>query len=90
MIQPKRRLSKKKVSKKKGSFSIGIIRLFSFLVLFFILVFSVCSVGYVIFFRTAFASEIPMVRVSPPGKEMFDKSNASLHVVSVKWQTRTP
>jgi len=79
MTQPKRRLSKKKVSKKKGSFSISIIRLFSFLVLFLILVFSVCSVGYVIFFGTAFADEMSMVSESPTRNDTFDKSNAFIH-----------
>lgn len=86
MTEPKRRLSKKKVSKKKGSFSISIIRLFSFLVLFLILAFSVCSVGYVIFFGTAFAGERYNISASPTDNDMFDELNTSLHAAVVKWR----
>ncbi len=51
------RRSRKKPVKKKGFFP-GIGRLFLFLFLFFGLIFSLCTAGYVIFFRTVFAQEI--------------------------------
>lgn len=51
------RRSKKKPIKKQGVFP-GIGRLLLFLLLFFILIFSLCTAGYVIFFRTVFAQEI--------------------------------
>jgi len=59
MMQRKKKTTRKKTSKKKASVSVNIIRLFSLLFLFLILVFSVCTVGYVIFFRTVVAQEIP-------------------------------
>ena len=46
------------MTKKKKSVSVGLVRIFSLLFLLIILVFSVCSVGYVIFFRTVFAQQI--------------------------------
>ena len=59
MIQRKKKTIRKKVSKKKGSPLGGLVRLCSALFLFLVLVLSVCTVGYVIFFRTVFAQEIP-------------------------------
>jgi hypothetical protein len=59
MIQPKKKIIRKKVSKKRGSSFAGIVRLCSILFLLLILVFSVCTVGYVIFFRTVYAQQIP-------------------------------
>jgi hypothetical protein len=59
MIQPKKKIVRKKASKKKGSAFGGIARLCSILFLLLVLVFSVCTVGYVIFFRTVYAQEIP-------------------------------
>ncbi len=52
---PPKKAPRKKASKKKGLAIRSIVRLFSFLILFLVLVFSVCTVGYVIFFRTVFA-----------------------------------
>ena len=49
---------KKKKPVKKGGVFPGIGRLLLFLFLFFVLVFSLCTAGYVIFFRTVFAQEI--------------------------------
>ncbi len=54
----KKQITRKKVPKKKGSVFVGLVRLCSLLLLLIILVFSVCSVGYVIFFRTVFAQQI--------------------------------
>ena len=52
-----RRRSRKKPAKKQWLFpSMG--RLLVFLLLFFALIFSLCTAGYVIFFRTVFAQEI--------------------------------
>lgn len=51
------RRSKKRPVKKQGLFP-GIGRLLLFLLLFFVLIFSICTAGYVIFFRTVFAQEI--------------------------------
>lgn len=58
------RRARKKPAKKQWLFpSIG--RLIIFFVLFFLLFFSLCSAGYVIFFRTVFAQEImPVLRNS--------------------------
>lgn len=60
MIQRKKKTIRKKVSKKKGLPFGGFVRLCSLLFLFLVLVFSVCTVGYVIFFRTVLANEIPL------------------------------
>lgn len=59
MVAPKntKRRSRKKPVKKQILFP-GIGRLLLFLVLFFVLIFSLCTAGYVIFFRTVFAQEI--------------------------------
>lgn len=51
------RRSKKKPATKQVLFP-GIGRLLLFLLLFSVLIFSLCSAGYVIFFRTVFAQEI--------------------------------
>jgi len=51
------RRSKKRPVKKQGFFP-GIGRLLLFLLLFFVLIFSLCTAGYVIFFRTVFSQEI--------------------------------
>ena len=58
MTPPKKRTTRKKTSKKKGLVFISSTRLCALLFLLIILVFSVCTVGYVIFFRTVFAQEI--------------------------------
>jgi len=58
MVQRKKKIIRKKISKKKGSLWSNIFRLFAILFLLFLLIFSVCTVGYVIFFRTVFAQEI--------------------------------
>jgi len=55
MIPQKKKAPRKKASKKKGWAIRSIVRLCSFLILFLILVFSVCTVGYVIFFQTGFS-----------------------------------
>jgi hypothetical protein len=53
---PLKKATRKKASKKKGPVIRSIVRLCSFLVLLLVLVFSVCTVGYVIFFRTVFSA----------------------------------
>lgn len=58
MIVRKKKITRKKASRKKGAVFVGIARLCSFLFLLIFLVFSVCTVGYVIFFRTVFAQDI--------------------------------
>jgi uncharacterized protein len=58
MISRKKKVTQKKSSRSKGSVFRSLIRLFSLLLLLFVLFFSVCTVGYVIFFRTVFAKEI--------------------------------
>ena len=58
MVQRKKKIIRKKVSQKKGSLWGNIFRLFALIFLLFILIFSVSTVGYVIFFRTVFAQEI--------------------------------
>jgi uncharacterized protein len=59
MLPQKKKTPRKKASKKNGSAFRSIVRLCSLLVLLLVLVFSVCTAGYVIFFRTVFAEEIP-------------------------------
>lgn len=58
MIQKKKKIIRKKASKKKGSVFESIVRLCSIFFLFIVLVLSVCTVGYVIFFRAVFAQQI--------------------------------
>ena len=81
MIHRKKKIIRKKVSKKKGSVFVGIARLCSVLFLFLILVFSVCTVGYVIFFRTVFAQEIPP---SMKSTVVFEESNPPEPMESVE------
>jgi hypothetical protein len=64
MIRRKKRIIRKKGSKNKGSVFVSLIRLGSMLLVFLILVFSVCTAGYVIFFRTVLAEETPSGRNS--------------------------
>jgi polysaccharide deacetylase 2 family uncharacterized protein YibQ len=58
MAQRKRRISRKKNTKRKSSLSANVARLCGLMILFLVLVFSVCAAGYVIFLRTVFAQEI--------------------------------
>ncbi len=58
MIVRKKRVTRKKVTRNKGSVFRLLLRLCSVLLLLFVLFFSVCAVGYVIFFRTVFAQQI--------------------------------
>jgi polysaccharide deacetylase 2 family uncharacterized protein YibQ len=75
MAALKNKKRKKRVSKKKKGSSLNVTRLFSFLFLLVLLAVSICTVGYVIFFRTVFAQEIlPSLKSSiifeepnPPG-----------------------
>lgn len=58
MIFRKKKITRRKRPKKKGATLASILRLSSLLLLLIVLVFSVATVGYVIFFRTVFAQEI--------------------------------
>jgi polysaccharide deacetylase 2 family uncharacterized protein YibQ len=58
MAQRKKRITRKKAAKKKSSLFPNVTRWFAFILLLLVLTFSICAVGYVIFFRTAFAQEI--------------------------------
>jgi polysaccharide deacetylase 2 family uncharacterized protein YibQ len=57
MAPRKRKTTRKKTAKTKKSSFINTRRLFTFVILLFMLLFSVCAAGYVIFFRAAFALE---------------------------------
>jgi len=57
VVRKTTRRNKKKPVKKQGLFP-GIGRLLHFFLLFFVLMFSLCTAGYVIFLRTVFAQEI--------------------------------
>ena len=59
MAYRKKKTSRKRVSKKKKTPLVSVKRLLSFVLLSLILGISICAVSYVIFFRTAFAQEIP-------------------------------
>jgi hypothetical protein len=85
MTPPKKKNTRKKASKKKGLVFISVARLSALLFLLIILVFSVCTVGYVIFFRTVLTQEMlpgirsaivfeepnPPVDLEPPEGERF-------------------
>ena len=58
MIFRKKKITRRKRAPKKREMFGTILRLSSLLILLVVLVFSVCTVGYVIFFRTVFAQEI--------------------------------
>ena len=57
MIPRKKKTTRKKVSKKKKSGFAGLVRFSALLLLFLVLVFSVGTVGYVIFFRSVYAQQ---------------------------------
>lgn len=75
-VRKKRSIRKKTVKKKRNSF-IRTGRFFTFILLLFMLIFSVCAAGYVIFFRAAFAfepqpeknSNVIFEEPDPPGHE---------------------
>lgn len=57
MATRKKKATRKKTARKKKTSFIKTGRFFTFLLLLFMLIFSVCAAGYVIFFRAAFALE---------------------------------
>ena len=80
MIQQNKRRLRKKVGKKKNKRSFSLTRLCAFLVVFLLLVVSVCAVGYVIFFRTVFAQEIlPALKSAI----VFEEPNPPVHADQV-------
>ena len=81
MTLSKKKITRKKTSKKKGSVFRGLLRLCSLLLLLFVLAFSVCTVGYVIFFRTVFAQEIlPAIKSAI----VFEEPDPPVHVEPVE------
>jgi len=58
MIQENKKRPRKKGRKRKGSGYFSLKRLSVFAALFLVLIISMCTLGYVIFFRTVFAQEI--------------------------------
>lgn len=77
MAPRKRKSNRKKAAGTKKPSFINARRVVTFLLLMFMLIFSVCAAGYVIFFRAAFASEAALTPNSgvafeepdPPGHE---------------------
>ena len=59
MNPPKKKRPIKKARRKKRTGSFNPVRFLSYTLLLLVLLFSVCAVGYVIFFRTVVAQEIP-------------------------------
>ena len=59
MNPPKKKRPLKKARNRKKTGSFNLVRFLSYTLLLLVLVFSVCAVGYVIFFRTVIAQEIP-------------------------------
>ncbi|MFH0783245.1 MAG: divergent polysaccharide deacetylase family protein [Pseudomonadota bacterium] len=59
MKPPKKKRSTKKARSRNKTGSFNLIRVLSYTIFLLLLVFSVCAVGYVIFFRTVVAQEIP-------------------------------
>ncbi|MBU1567081.1 MAG: divergent polysaccharide deacetylase family protein [Proteobacteria bacterium] len=59
MNPPKKKRTPKKARNRKKSSSFNLTRFLSYILLLLLLTFSVCAVGYVIFFRTVVAQEIP-------------------------------
>ncbi len=59
MNPPKKKRPLKKARNRKKTGSFNLVRFLSYALLLMLLVFSVCAVGYVIFFRTVVAQEIP-------------------------------
>ena len=59
MTYRKKKTTRRKVTKKKKTPLVSVKRFLSFVLLSLILGISICAVGYVIFFRTVFAQEIP-------------------------------
>ncbi len=59
MNSPKSRCSPGKARPRQAKKSFNLARFLSFLLLLLVLTFSLCAVGYVIFFRTVVAGELP-------------------------------
>jgi len=59
MAYRKKMTTRRRVTKKKKTSLVSVKRVLSFVLLSLILGISICAVGYVIFFRTVFAREIP-------------------------------
>ncbi len=77
MDQLRKKRPRKKAIKRKKSGSFNVKRFLSFVVLLLALVFSMCAVGYVIFFRTVVAQEIlPALR----NAIVFEEPDQPVHV----------
>lgn len=80
--------SKRRVKKRttgRAWFLPGVGRLLVFFLLFFVLVFSLCSAGYVIFFRTVFAQEImPVLKSSIVFEEPDPPEIVDLHTITTE------
>ncbi len=76
MASRKKKRPRRRVSKKKKSPLINPKRFLSFVLLSLILGVSICAVGYVIFFRTVFAQEIPKQQET---EIVFEEPNPPTH-----------
>ena len=92
MIHRKKKRTRKKVSKKKGSVFVGIVRFGVLLFLLLVFVFSVGTVGYVIFFRTVYAQQIlPSINSAIVDEELSSPVHLEpVQEVKSAWKTNFP
>lgn len=76
MNPPKKKRPQKKARNKRKPRSFNLTRILSYFLLLLVLTFSVCAVGYVIFFRTVIAEELPPAL---PGVTVFEESAPPVH-----------
>ena len=76
MSPPKKKRPLKKARNKRKPSSFNLTRFLSYILLLLVLTFSVCAVGYVIFFRTVVAQEIPP---SLGSATVFEEPDAPVH-----------
>lgn len=87
MASPRKRVTRKKTAKKHATKFSGLVRLFSALFLLLVLLFSVCTVGYVIFFRTVFAKAIlPSIKSAI----IFEEPDPPVHMVPQENKIKIP
>lgn len=81
MNPPKKKRPLKKARNRKKSSSFNLTRFLSYILLLLVLTFSVCALGYVIFFRTVIAREIPIALGSTT---VFEEPDPQVHEEELK------
>ena len=86
MTYRKKKTTRRRVIKKKKTPLVSVKRLLSFVLLSLLLGISICAVGYVIFFRTVFAQEIPKQQEA---EIVFEEPDPPIHDEPIGEQVET-